>query len=43
MNTNLETSAESKVIIMPMTMGDYDEVIALWKATPGIGLSDADS
>jgi ribosomal protein S18 acetylase RimI-like enzyme len=26
-----------------MTIKDYDNVYALWKATPGIGLSDADS
>ena len=30
-------------LILPLTMNDYDEVIALWRATPGIGLSDADS
>src|SRR5437867_8549523 len=27
----------------PMTLVDYDEVFALWHATPGIGLSQADS
>jgi ribosomal protein S18 acetylase RimI-like enzyme len=26
-----------------MTMTDYDDVMALWKRTEGIGLSDADS
>jgi ribosomal protein S18 acetylase RimI-like enzyme len=26
-----------------MTIKDYDNIYALWKATPGIGLSDADS
>ncbi len=43
MKTNLDTSGESEVIILPMTIEDYEEVIALWKASPGIGLSDADS
>jgi ribosomal protein S18 acetylase RimI-like enzyme len=28
--------------IREMTDGDYDTVHALWKATPGIGLSEAD-
>ena len=28
--------------IREMTDGDYDAVHALWKATPGIGLSEAD-
>lgn len=42
MKANLETVEKSRVDIAPMTMEDYDEVIALWKATPGIGLSDAD-
>jgi ribosomal protein S18 acetylase RimI-like enzyme len=27
----------------PMTMADYDEVYALWRSIPGIGLSAADS
>lgn len=26
-----------------MTMNEYDQMIELWKRTPGIGLSDADS
>jgi N-acetylglutamate synthase len=26
-----------------MTIEDYDEVLALWQSTPGIGLSSADS
>jgi len=26
-----------------MTLADYDEVFALWRVTPGIGLSQADS
>jgi ribosomal protein S18 acetylase RimI-like enzyme len=29
--------------IKEMTIGDYDEVVALWRATEGVGLSDADS
>jgi len=28
--------------IEAFTMGDYDEALALWKATPGMGLSGAD-
>ena len=28
--------------ILPFTMADYDEVIALWQSSPGIGLSDVD-
>jgi len=31
------------VIYEPMTAADYDEAYALWKATPGMGLSGADS
>lgn len=27
---------------LPMTMADYDEVVALWQEAPGIGLSSAD-
>ena len=42
-NLSRSTHNVDPVLITPMTMGDYDEVIALWKATPGIGLSDADS
>lgn len=30
-------------MIRPMTMADYDEVIALWQGVEGVGLSDADS
>lgn len=26
-----------------MTLSDYDAVLALWQASPGVGLSDADS
>ena len=33
----------SKITISPMNPGDYDAVYVLWKATPGIGLSAADS
>ncbi len=29
--------------IREMTIGDYDEVLALWQACEGIGLRDADS
>jgi ribosomal protein S18 acetylase RimI-like enzyme len=29
--------------IRTMTLEDYDRVIALWRATPGVGLSAADS
>lgn len=29
--------------IREMTSADYDDVVALWKNTPGIGLSGADS
>lgn len=29
--------------IRAMTPSDYDAMLALWQATPGIGLSDADS
>jgi len=30
------------VRILPFTMADYDEVIALWRSSPGVGLSDVD-
>mgnify|MGYP002475875058 CR=1 FL=1 len=26
-----------------MSLSDYDAVLALWQASPGVGLSDADS
>ncbi len=29
--------------IRPMTLTDYDAVLALWQSSPGVGLSDADS
>ena len=29
--------------IREMTIGDYNEVLSLWKACEGVGLSDADS
>jgi len=29
--------------IREMTIGDYDEVLALWKGTEGVGLTPADS
>jgi len=31
------------VTITPFTLQDYDEALALWKSSPGIGLSQADS
>jgi ribosomal protein S18 acetylase RimI-like enzyme len=31
------------VQISPMTIQDYDEVLALWQASEGVGLSNADS
>jgi ribosomal protein S18 acetylase RimI-like enzyme len=31
------------VSISSFSIDDYEEVISLWRATPGIGLSDADS
>lgn len=31
------------ITIRPMTIEDYDAVIALWQSTPGVGLSRADS
>jgi putative acetyltransferase len=31
------------ITIQPFTLSDYDEVYALWQATPGVGLSSADS
>lgn len=34
--------ANQRVIIEPMTMAHYDEVIALWRAAPGVGLSPSD-
>jgi ribosomal protein S18 acetylase RimI-like enzyme len=29
--------------IQPFSINDYEDVLALWQATPGVGLSDADS
>jgi ribosomal protein S18 acetylase RimI-like enzyme len=34
---------ENNMVITAMTMADYNQVIELWSATAGIGLSDADS
>ena len=34
---------ENNIVITAMTMADYNQVIRLWSATEGIGLSDADS
>jgi putative acetyltransferase len=34
---------EARVELREMTIGDYDEVIALWRSCEGIGLSAADS
>ena len=31
------------VVIREMTIQDYDQVLALWQASEGVGLSDADS
>lgn len=31
------------VEIVPMTMDDYDGVLAIWRAAEGVGVSDADS
>jgi len=31
------------IMIWEMAINDYDEVLALWRASEGIGLSDADS
>jgi len=31
------------VVIEPMTMAHYDDVIALWRAAPGVGLSPSDA
>lgn len=31
------------IVIREMTIQDYDEVLALWRASEGVGLSDADS
>lgn len=32
-----------KTCVREMIVGDYEQMIALWKNTPGIGISDADS
>lgn len=32
-----------KIAITQLTAGDYDEVVALWEACEGLGLSDSDS
>ena len=32
-----------RAAIAPLTMDDYDEVIALWDASDGMGLTSADS
>ncbi|GAG34543.1 unnamed protein product, partial [marine sediment metagenome] len=31
------------VVIRGMTIQDHDEVLALWRTSEGVGLSDADS
>lgn len=31
------------IVIREMTIQDYDEVLALWRTSEGVGLSDADS
>ena len=33
---------DARARFLPLTIADYDEVIALWRACEGIGLSDAD-
>jgi ribosomal protein S18 acetylase RimI-like enzyme len=35
--------AIEKTLIREMTIGDYEQMIALWKNTSWVGLSDADS
>jgi N-acetylglutamate synthase len=30
------------IAIVPMTIGDYEEAVALWRVTPGIGLNQRD-
>jgi N-acetylglutamate synthase len=30
------------ILVSPFTLNDYEEVCALWQATPGVGLSSAD-
>lgn len=37
-----EGAASASVRIRPMTMGDYDEVHALWLSCTGMGLNDVD-
>jgi N-acetylglutamate synthase len=32
-----------EISFLPFCMDDYDDVMALWRATPGVGLSDVDS
>ncbi len=34
--------SEDELCIRPMTAGDYDAVIALWRDTPGVGLGVGD-
>ena len=34
---------EAEPFIRPITIDDYDAMIALWRSLPGIGLSEADS
>jgi ribosomal protein S18 acetylase RimI-like enzyme len=31
------------ISLREMTISDYDQILALWQKTPGLGLSDADS
>jgi N-acetylglutamate synthase len=40
---NLQKMTIEKTLVREMTIGDYEQMIALWKNTPGVGLSDADS
>jgi len=40
---NQQKITMGKTSIREMIVGDYEKMIVLWKNTPGIGLSDADS
>ncbi len=33
---------DANIVIRPMVIGDYDEVLALWQETPGMGLNGYD-
>jgi N-acetylglutamate synthase len=38
-----EIAARADVKVRAMTAADYPEVLALWKASPGVGLSESDT